>query len=197
MAGNPNPWAVLDMAHEWFRGTSGDTGCQGPTGFTVWKAALQNMTCGSWWTASWTWASNELFTQEGHQHPGLHQEEHHQQAKRLILVLCSGCLMGACKEDEARFLSLMPNDRTRGDNQKPLQEISLECRKNFSAVSVVKHWNRLPREVLKILPLEIFKSSTDNLQQSWQGGSELMDFGCLSWSLTNTASRLNKQCSNP
>lgn len=122
---------------------SGGRTCQGPTELTVWKAAGQKMTCGSWGRTSWTWASKEPWYSGRPRASWLQQEEHQSitSKPREIFVFYSG----APKEDGARFFSLMPNDRTGGDNQKPFQEIPFECKKNSSAVSAVKHWNRLRR----------------------------------------------------
>jgi len=36
-------------------------------------------------------------------------------------------------------------------------------RKNFFTVTVMEHWNRLPREVVESPSLEIFKTRLDNV----------------------------------
>ena len=78
---------------------------------------------------------------------------------RRDLIVAFQYLKGAYEKDGERLFSRACCDRTRG-NELKLKEgkFRLDIRKNFLMVRVVKHRNRLPREVVEAPSLETFKA---------------------------------------
>jgi len=78
------------------------------------------------------------------------------------LIVAFQLLKGACKKDENRLFSRACCNRTRSNGFK-LKEgrFRLDKRKNFFTMRVVKHWHRLPTEVVGAPSLETFKVRLD------------------------------------
>jgi len=57
-----------------------------------------------------------------------------------------------------RLFSVVPGDRTRGNKETlKSRRLHLKIRKHLSAVSMTRHYNRLPREVIEPPSVETVK----------------------------------------
>jgi len=78
--------------------------------------------------------------------------------RRLWGDLIAACqyLKGAHRKGGEGLFTRVCSDRTRGNSFKQKEgRFTLDIRKNFFIMQVVKHWNRLPREAVNAPSLEV------------------------------------------
>jgi len=78
------------------------------------------------------------------------------------LITAFQYLKGAYRKDGEGLFTRVCSSRTRGNGFKIKKgRFRLDIRKKFFTMRMVKHWNRLPREAVDALSLEVFRARLD------------------------------------
>ncbi|KAK4831126.1 hypothetical protein QYF61_015429 [Mycteria americana] len=122
----------------------------------------------TWWDDSHNWSAAmdgyKLFRRDGQGRRGGGVALLEKRRLHTDLIAAFQCLKGPYKKAGEGLFTRAWGDRTNGNGFKLKKgRFLLDMNKKFFTMRVVRHWNRLPREVVDAPSLETFKVRLDRV----------------------------------